>query len=142
MDIKATDVKALRDKTGAGMMDCKNALVEANGNMAEAEKILKEKGLAAMAKRADRATAEGRIFVRNVENKIYVIELTCETDFVSNGADFVALGEKLLDVTIENGLTAVEQVHKDLLTEFTIKTSANYFCHSAPPFIFAPQWGQ
>jgi len=130
MDIKATDVKALRDKTGAGMMDCKNALVEANGNMAEAEKILKEKGLAAMAKRADRATAEGRIFVRNVENKIYVIELTCETDFVSNGADFVALGEKLLDVTIENGLTAVEQVHKDLLTEFTIKTRENMSVNS------------
>ena len=94
MDIKASDVKALRDKTGAGMMECKKALVEANGDAAEAEKILKEKGLAAVAKRADRATAEGRIFVRQLENKVVMIEVTCETDFVANNKDFVELGEK------------------------------------------------
>ena len=75
MEIKAADVKALRDRTGAGMMDCKKALVECNGNQDEAEKYLKEKGLAAMAKRAERATTEGRLFVRQEGNKIIVVEL-------------------------------------------------------------------
>ena len=59
----AADVKALREATGAGMLDCKKALQDANGSVAEAEKILKEKGLAAMAKRSDRATGEGRIVI-------------------------------------------------------------------------------
>ena len=62
MDIKATDVKALRDRTGAGMMDCNKALIEANGDAAKAEKLLKEMGLAAAAKRSDKATKEGRVF--------------------------------------------------------------------------------
>ena len=60
MEIKASDVKSLREKTGAGMMECKNALVETQGDFAKAEKLLKEKGLAAVEKRADRATNEGR----------------------------------------------------------------------------------
>ena len=98
MAITAADVKALREATGAGMMECKKALTECNGDMAEAEKYLKEKGLAAMAKRAERATTEGRLFIRQDGNKIVVVELTCETDFVANNADFIAVGEKLLDV--------------------------------------------
>ena len=72
MAITAADVKALREKTGAGMMECKKALTEANGDAAEAEKILKEKGLAAVAKRAERATSEGRIFIRQTGDKIVV----------------------------------------------------------------------
>ncbi len=125
MDIKASDVKALRDKTGAGMMECKKALVEANGDAAEAEKILKEKGLAAVAKRADRATAEGRIFVRQLANKVVMIEVTCETDFVANNKDFVELGEKLLDLTIEKGYTKVEKEHADMLLVLATKIREN-----------------
>ena len=68
MEIKASDVKALRDKTGAGMMECKKALVDSNGDPAAAEKLLKEKGLAAVAKRSDRAAGEGRIFVKQDGN--------------------------------------------------------------------------
>ena len=64
MDIKPADVKKLRDQTGAGMMDCKNALIEAEGNYDKAVKILKEKGLAAAAKRSSRATQEGKIFTK------------------------------------------------------------------------------
>ena len=75
MAITAADVKALREKTGAGMMECKKALTEANGDAAEAEKILKEKGLAAVAKRAERATSEGRIFIRQNGNKIAVADM-------------------------------------------------------------------
>ena len=76
MEIKAADVKALREATGAGMMECKKALVECNGDAEAAAKLLKEKGLAAMAKRSERATTEGRLFVRQNGNKIAVIELT------------------------------------------------------------------
>ena len=104
MAITAADVKALRDKTGAGMMECKKALTEANGDAAEAEKILKEKGLAAVAKRSERATSEGRIFIRQEGNKIVVAEVTCETDFVAKNADFIAVGNKIVDTVFAKGL--------------------------------------
>lgn len=125
MDIKASDVKALREKTGAGMMECKKALVESNGDAGAAEKLLKERGLAAAAKRADRATAEGRIFVRQNNNKIYLVEMTCETDFVANNADFVALGEKMLDVTIAKGYTKVEDEHNKMLEDLKVSIREN-----------------
>lgn len=125
MDIKASDVKALREKTGAGMMECKKALVESNGDADAAEKLLKERGLAAAAKRAGRATAEGRIFVRQNNNKIYVVEMTCETDFVANNADFVALGEKMLDVTIAKGYTKVEDEHNKMLEDLKVSIREN-----------------
>ena len=88
MEIKASDIKALRDTTGAGLMDCKKALTECNGDVAAAEKYLREKGLAAMAKRSDRATAEGRIFVKQDGNKVAMVEVVCETDFVAKNDDF------------------------------------------------------
>ena len=125
MEIKASDVKALREATGAGLMDCKKALTEANGDAKEAEKILKEKGLAAVAKRAERATSEGRIFVRTQDKKVALIEVTCETDFVASNADFIAAGEKLLDITFANGDTQVEQAHKDDLLDLATKTREN-----------------
>ena len=125
MDIKASDVKALREKTGAGMMECKKALVEANGNADEAEKILKEKGLAAMAKRAERATSEGRLFSRQDGNKVAVIEVTCETDFVAKNSDFIAVGEKMLDVTLAKGYTKVEPEHEELLEPLKVSIREN-----------------
>lgn len=124
-DIKASDVKALREKTGAGMMECKKALAEANGDAAEAEKILKEKGLAAVAKRAERATSEGRIFVRKNGNKIAVAEITCETDFVAKNEDFVALGEKVLDAVFAKGFTKIEKELEDLVLELATKIREN-----------------
>ena len=83
MAISASQVKELRDLTGAGMMNCKNALEESNGDIEGAIKILKEKGLAAVAKRSERSTNEGRIFLRQVGNKIAAASLVCETDFVA-----------------------------------------------------------
>ena len=85
-DITAAMVKDLRETTGAGMMDCKKALVDTNGDFDAAVKLLKEKGLAAVAKRAERATSEGRIFIRQNGNKVAVVELVCETDFVAKNA--------------------------------------------------------
>lgn len=125
MEIKAADVKALREATGAGMMECKKALVECNGDAEAAAKLLKEKGLAAMAKRSERATTEGRLFVRQNGNKIAVIELTCETDFVANNVDFVAVGEKLLDITFEKGYTKVEPEHEQLLEPLKVSIREN-----------------
>lgn len=125
MAITANDVKALREKTGAGMMECKKALTEANGDAAEAEKILKEKGLAAVAKRAERATTEGRIFIRQNGNKIAVAEVTCETDFVAKNTDFIALGEKILDLVFEKGYTKVEKELEDLVLELATKIREN-----------------
>ena len=124
-EITAALVKDLREKTGAGMMDCKKALVETNGDIAEAEKLLKEKGLAAVAKRAERATSEGRIFVRQNGNKIAVAELVCETDFVANNADFIASGEKILDLIFEKGYTQVEKELSDVLLDFATRTREN-----------------
>ena len=103
MEIKATDVKALREKTGAGMMDCKKALVQASGDFVKAEKILKELGLAAAKKRAGRATKEGRVFSRIENGKGVLLELTCETDFVAKNKEFVALGETLAESAIAKG---------------------------------------
>ena len=125
MEIKASDVKALREATGAGLMECKKALIEANGDSAEAAKILKEKGLAAVEKRSERATSEGRIFVRQNGNKIVFVELTCETDFVANNSDFISVGEKLLDVTFEKGLTSVTEDHTTLLQDLQLKIREN-----------------
>lgn len=125
MAITAADVKALRDKTGAGMMECKKALTEANGDAAEAEKILKEKGLAAVAKRAERATSEGRIFIKQEGNKIAVAEVTCETDFVAKNADFIAVGNKIVDLILAKGYTKPEKELEDLVLELATKIREN-----------------
>jgi len=105
VDIKAADVKKLRDKTGAGMLDCKKALKEASGDFSEAEKILKELGLAAAAKRSGRATNEGRIFTRVGNSTAVAVEISCETDFVARNQDFIKLGNDIASTIIEKGLT-------------------------------------
>lgn len=109
MAVTAADVKKLRDKTGAGMMDCKNALTEANGDFAKAERILKELGKAAAAKRSGRATNEGRIFAYTYGNDGVLLELACETDFVARNETFVALGEDLAKEVIERDLTEPDE---------------------------------
>ena len=103
----AADVKKLRDITGAGMMDCKKALSEADGDFAKAEKILKEMGLAAVAKRQDRATENGRVFVKTGNGKAVILSLSCETDFVAKNADFAKLGDDLCSVILEKGYTEI-----------------------------------
>jgi elongation factor Ts len=106
MDIKASDIKALREKTGAGMMDCKKALTEANGDFAGAEKLLREWGMAGVEKRAGRATNEGKIFVKEGPGKIALVEIVCETDFVCRNADFIAAGQKVVDTAFAKNYAA------------------------------------
>ena len=117
MEIKPIDVKNLREKTGAGMGDCKKALIEAEGNIEQAVKILKEKGLAAAAKRSARATKEGKIFTKIKGNKAVILELNCETDFVSRNEKFIALGDKLTDEIIATGAEEVTPALSTLVTE-------------------------
>ncbi|WP_339063266.1 translation elongation factor Ts [Tepidibacillus marianensis] len=92
MDIKASDVKELREKTGAGMMDCKKALAEANGDMEKAIEILREKGIASAAKKAGRVAAEGVVesYIHGGGRIGVLVEVNCETDFVAKTNEFKA----------------------------------------------------
>ena len=102
MEIKAADVAKLRQMTGAGMMDCKKALVEANGDYERAKEIIREKGKLVAAKRADRETSEGRVIAKVNGNKAIVVGLGCETDFVAKNEEFVALAEAIAEAAIAN----------------------------------------
>ena len=96
----AKDVQALREKTNVGMMDCKKALVEADGDMDKAVEILREKGLATAAKKASRIAAEGVIGLYSNEAASALVELNCETDFVGNGPEFKALANQIAKTVV------------------------------------------
>ena len=119
MKISPADVKALREKTGAGMMDCKRALVESEGDQAKAEKMLKEMGLAAAAKRGGKATNEGRVFSKVTAQRGVLVELSCETDFVSRNKDFVELGENLADKIAAQGSAVAESELQGMVDDVT-----------------------
>ena len=102
MEIKAADVAKLRQMTGAGMMDCKKALVEANGDYERAKEIIREKGKLVAAKRADRETSEGAVISKVNGEKAIVLGLGCETDFVAKNAEFQALAEAIAETAIAN----------------------------------------
>lgn len=125
MDIKASEVKALREKTGAGMMECKNALIASNGDAAQAEKILKEKGLAAVEKRAGRATTEGLVLIKSDGKKASMIELTCETDFVAKNDDFIALADQILEASFTNSYNEVTAELSSKVLELATKIREN-----------------
>ena len=99
----ATDVKALREKSGAGMMDCKGALDEADGNPEKAFELLRLKGLKGVTKREGRATSNGLVVARVSGGTGYLLELACETDFVAKAERFVALGEQVADAIAAAG---------------------------------------
>ena len=102
MEIKAADVMKLRKMTGAGMMDCKKALEEANGDYERAQDIIREKGKLVVAKRADRTATEGVVVTKFVGRKAYILCLACETDFVAQNAEYSASADAMLDVAIKN----------------------------------------
>ena len=100
MEIKAADVAKLRKMTGAGMMDCKKALIEAEGDYAKAQDIIREKGKLVAAKRADRTGSECVVVSKIVGDKGYMLCLACETDFVAKNAEFSASANEILDIAI------------------------------------------
>ncbi len=100
MEIKAADVMKLRKMTGAGMMDCKKALIEAEGDFARAQDIIREKGKLIVAKRADRTATEGVVVTKIVGQKAYILCLACETDFVAQNVEFSASANAMLEVAV------------------------------------------
>jgi len=112
MAITAKQVNELRQKTGAGMMDCKKALVEADGNMEDAIDILRKKGQKVAAKRGDNETKEGLVIAKTTDdNKTGVLlALSCETDFVAKNDDFRSFVDGLVDVALNNTPATVEEL--------------------------------
>lgn len=110
--ISAQAVKELRDKTGAGMMDCKKALTQAEGDIEKAIDILRERGLASAAKKSGRVASEGVIatFVTEDMKNAAMIELNCETDFVSSNAEFISLANGIAKIVAENNVASIEDV--------------------------------
>ncbi len=102
--ISASDVNKLRQMTGAGMMDCKKALTEANGDFEAAIDLLRKKGQKIAANRQDREAKEGYVFGKLAADGTYgaVVAVCCETDFVANNADFIKFGESILDLAMSN----------------------------------------
>ena len=104
------DIKKLRTMTGAGLADVKKALVEAEGDFDKAKDLLRERGLAIAAKRSDRETSNGCVLVKVADGFGAIIALKCETDFVANGADFIALTQAILDAAVAARCKTVEEV--------------------------------
>lgn len=125
MSFTAQDVKTLREKTGAGMMDCKKALTEANGSFEEAIEVLKKQGLAKAVKKGDRIAAEGLIFSKVSDTAGTVLELNCETDFVSKNDDFINLGKELLEIISAKNPATVEAVMDLSIGGVTVQEKIN-----------------
>jgi elongation factor Ts len=123
-DFTAKDVQALRQATGAGMMDAKKALQEADGETERAKKLLREWGLGKADDRADRENAQGAIAIATSDHAVGLVELKCETDFVAKSPDFVALTQGLADSVAAGGEAAVGD-HKDAVDDLKVTLKEN-----------------
>ena len=110
MAVTMAEITKLRKISGAGMMDCKNALTESNGDIDKAMEIIRKKGQAVAAKRSDREAAEGCVLCKSTGDFAAIIALKCETDFVAKNADFVALTQAILDAAVENKCKTLDEV--------------------------------
>jgi elongation factor Ts len=150
MAVTAADVNKLRQMTGSGMMDCKNALVEADGDFENAIDILRKKGQKIAAKRADRSATEGYVIAKTNADNTYgaVLMLNCETDFVGKTSDFVQCAISIIDFAVANKTNNLEQLLNaelngrkinDILVEMTGKTGEkvelNRFEMMEKPFV-------
>ncbi|HKU57476.1 MAG TPA: translation elongation factor Ts [Gaiellaceae bacterium] len=125
-EISAQLVRELREQTGAGMMDCKRALQETNGDVQAAVVLLREKGMANAAKRADRATTEGKVGYRLADDgsRGTMVAVGCETEPVSNNDEFLAYAKKVLDIVEAKGVGAESELD-DERVELTAKLGEN-----------------
>ena len=117
MAISIDDIKKLRAMTGAGLADVKKALTEAEGDFDRAKELLRERGLGIAAKRSYREKSNGCVLVKKVDGFAAMIALKCETDFVANGADFIALTQTILDAAVANKCKALEEVKELTLAD-------------------------
>jgi elongation factor Ts len=134
-EISAQLVRELRERTGAGMMDCKRALQETNGDMEAAVVVLREKGMASAAKRADRATTEGLVGYRLADDgsRGTMVAVGCETEPVSKNEEFQAFAQKALDLVEAEGRDAVAQLDEER-TELSAKLGENIAIAGAARF--------
>jgi elongation factor Ts len=114
-EISAKLVKELRDMTGAGMMECKRALVETGGNVEEAQRLLREKGMASAGKRAGRETTEGKVLADVEDIRGAMVAVGCETEPVSKNEDFLRYARRVLEVVSEQGPDAVAELEEERL---------------------------
>ena len=123
MIITAQDVNKLRKMTGAGMMDCKKALVEADGDFEKAIELLRKKGQKVSAARADKATTEVVIFVKTNDDATEgtIVGLACETDFVAKNEEFQTLGKAILDVAFNENPADIDALKKQMLGDLTVE---------------------
>ena len=110
MAVSIEDIKKLRAMTGAGLADVKKALTEAEGDFDKAKELIRERGLAIAAKRSDRETSNGCVLVKQVDGFAAMVAIKCETDFVANGQDFIALVQEILDAAVANKCKSLDEV--------------------------------
>ena len=110
MAVNIEDIKKLRAMTGAGLADVKKALTEAEGDYEKAKELIRERGLAIAAKRSDRETSNGCVLVKQVDGFAAMVAIKCETDFVANGQDFIALVQEILDAAVANKCKSLDEV--------------------------------
>jgi elongation factor Ts len=125
--ITAAEINKLRQQTGAGMMDCRKALVESNGDFEAAIDYLRKKGQKVAALRGDREAKEGVVIAKTTEdNKTgYIINVSCETDFVSKNADYIAFAQSIIDAAIANNVNTVEELNAVKIGNETIADKLN-----------------
>ena len=118
MDIKASDVKKLREATNVGMMDCKKALVESEGDFEKAKLLLREKGQSKADKKSGRITAEGLVKVETSENHIAILEINCETDFAAKDTLFNDFVNQVSALILSKEIDTLDELNKHPITEF------------------------
>lgn len=145
MSIKASQVKELRERTGAGMMECKKALVESDGDMDAAVEYLRKSGIAKADKKASRTAAEGRIgmAVSDDGKRAALVEVNCETDFVAKDDNFIAFAEEAAEVALANGASEIAGISElpmksgtsvaDSATELVAKLGENIVLRRVAP---------
>ena len=121
MAVTLADIKKLRDITGAGMMDVKKALEEANGDFEVAKDLLRKRGQAIAAKRSDRVASEGCVLAKAVDGFGAIVAVKCETDFVAKNADFVAMVKLILDVAIDQRPADLAALKATKIDDFTVE---------------------
>ncbi len=123
--VSLEDIKKLREQLGTGMVDTKNALEEAGGDLEKATEILRLKGAKGNAKRADRSTSEGLVAAHEADGAAYMIELACETDFVAKNDKFVALADQVLSAVVASGAPSADEALAAPGTKGTIADMIN-----------------
>ncbi len=125
--ITAADINKLRQQTGAGMMDCRKALMESNGDFEAAIDYLRKKGQKVAALRGDREAKEGVIIAQTTDDKKtgYVINLSCETDFVSKNEEFVKFAQSVMDAVIANKVNSLDELNKVKMGDETVADKVN-----------------